>query len=414
MKRRQLIQLGKLFAVAKMSFRITAMNKAFLLITLLGPFFIGAIAILPGALAAGDGGMAERIEVGLVSDLKTFPNLAERVETELSETPVVIRSFSSAAEASRAVEDRQIAGFIEIGEAPSRADRYLYRSRTGTDHHTVILLENALGRIAKVAILEEAGLSPELLAELENSPRVEPVKLTGGSGNGGFMGVFLATMTFVMMLYMTILLYGQMIGRSVVQEKSSRTVEIMLSSLRPEELMFGKILGIGAAGLLQYALWFALAGVLLSLAASLFAFQIPALVSPGSFGLLLAFFLPAYFLYSAIYAGIGAAAEDEQHMGQLGFPVILFLMVPLILISSIVMNPSSPLSLFLSFFPMTSPIVMFIRILVEQPPVWQVLLSYALLITSIVAAAVLGGKIFRIGILMTGKRPSLKEVLRWL
>lgn len=406
----------KLLTVAKMSFRMTAMNKVFLVTTLVGPFLIGAIAILPGALAMGDAGMPERIDVGLVSDLQELPDL---LSARLAEGPVVLHRFSSSGEASRAVEEREIAGFIEVPEGPKRSDRYIYRSRTGTDHNTVMILERALSRIAKEKVLEDAGLSRDLLAALEKEPRVEAIKLGGDSGDGetgggDFMEVMFATMTFVMMLYMTILLYGQMIGRSVVQEKINRTVEIMLSSLKPGELMFGKIFGIGLAGLLQYAIWFTMAGAIITFLGGLFSLELPAIVSPGSFGLLIAYFLPAFFLYSSIYAAVGAAAEDEQHMGQLSFPIIMFLIIPLMLISTIVMNPAAPLPVVLSFFPMTSPIVMFIRILVESPPLWQVLLSYALLVASIGAAAILGGKIFRIGILMTGKRPSLKEVLRWL
>jgi len=221
-------------------------------------------------------------------------------------------------------------------------------------------------------------------------------------------------MSFVMLLYMTTLLYGQMIGRSVVTEKTSKTVEIMLSSVSPRELMFGKILGLGLAGLLQYGIWVSIALVLTRLAGPLLGIAVPASVTPGNMAWLVTFFVLAFFLYASLYAALGAAAEDEQHLGQLAWPVLIFLIVPLVMISSFVSNPGSPLSVALSLFPMTSPIVMLIRVLIAPPPLWQVALCLAILVASIYLAAAAAARIFRTGILLTGKRARLGEILKWL
>jgi ABC-2 type transport system permease protein len=204
-----------------------------------------------------------------------------------------------------------------------------------------------------------------------------------------------------------------MIGRSVVQEKTNKTVEIMLSSVRPAELMYGKIFGIGIAGLLQYAVWFLLAALVLTFLSSL-GINTPELISARLFGTLLLYFLPAFLLYAAAFAAMGAASEDEQHLGQLSTPLILFLVLPLVLIGALVMNPGSVIAQILSYFPFTAPIVMFIRVMVETPPFWQQLLSYLIVLITIALTAGFGGKIFRIGILLTGKRPSIGEVLRWM
>ncbi len=259
------------------------------------------------------------------------------------------------------------------------------------------------------------GLDPQLIRSLSEKPRLRVLKTTAEDGEEGrdFMTIMLTCIAFMMLLYMTVLLYGQMIGRSVIREKSSKTVEIILSSVRPRDMMFGKLIGIGAAGLLQYGFW-------ISLALGLSALILPALgidSTPGitatNMGFLVLFFVLASFLYAACYAAIGSAAEDEQHMGQLGMPLLLFLIVPMIMISFIITNPGSPAVVAFSLFPLTSPLVMLMRILVSTPPALEIALSVIIIASSILLTVIAASRIFRTGILMTGKRHSLGEILRW-
>jgi ABC-2 type transport system permease protein len=402
--------MRKTVAVAKMMFRITAMNKAFVIITLIGPFLIGAVAVLPGLLTASGAGMPDQTEVGIVSTMEDFPR---QLEAELQGSPVVLREFNSVEEARAAAESRDIAGYLKATAPPHETGSYSYFSRTGTDITSAEALEQALGSLASRARLQEMGVDPAVLSALRNTPDLQMMKIGGSSGSSGYMSVMFTAIGFVMLLYMTVLLYGQMIGRSVVQEKTNKTVEIMLSSVRPAELMYGKIFGIGIAGLLQYAVWFLLAALVLTFLSSL-GINTPELISARLFGTLLLYFLPAFLLYAAAFAAMGAASEDEQHLGQLSTPLILFLVLPLVLIGALVMNPGSVIAQILSYFPFTAPIVMFIRVMVETPPFWQQLLSYLIVLITIALTAGFGGKIFRIGILLTGKRPSIGEVLRWM
>ena len=178
--------------------------------------------------------------------------------------------------------------------------------------------------------------------------------------------------------------------------------------------MFGKILGLGLAGLLQYAVWVSMGVVMINLAGPAFDLSLPASVSVSNFLWLVVFFILAFFLYAAVYASLGAAAEDEHHLNQLAWPTSLFLLAPMVLISTIIMSPESPLAIGLSYFPMTSPIVMLIRILVSQPAVWELGLCITLLILAVYGTTVAGAKIFRTGILMSGKRHGIREILRWV
>ncbi len=178
--------------------------------------------------------------------------------------------------------------------------------------------------------------------------------------------------------------------------------------------MFGKIFGIGLAGILQYGVWISAAVVLTKIVGPAMNVPIPSSLSVTNMLFLLLFFVLAFFLYSSLYAAIGAAAEDEQHMGQLGTPLIMCLIIPLIMVSSIVMNPNSQLITGLSYFPLTAPIVMLTRVLVDTPPPWEILLSIGITVFTIIFVIWGAAKIFRTGILMTGKRFKIGEILKWI
>ncbi len=200
----------------------------------------------------------------------------------------------------------------------------------------------------------------------------------------------------------------------VLNEKISKTVEIMLSSVSPMDLMFGKVLGKGLASLVQYGVWLTVSLAFIRYVGPLLGVSLKLAVTPAILGWLVVFFLLAFFLYSSLYAGLGAASEDEQHLGQLAWPVILFLVIPMVMISPILSAPNSGLVTGLSFFPLTGAVVMFLRILVGPPPMWQVWLGIGLQAVTIVAVLVVSAKVFRIGILMTGRRFRIGEILRWL
>jgi len=220
--------------------------------------------------------------------------------------------------------------------------------------------------------------------------------------------------TFTMMLYMTILLYGQSIGRSVLQEKTSKTVEIMLSSVGEMDLLFGKILGQAAASLLQYGVWIGMALLGAHLIGPALGLQRMPQLSVSTLLYLVLFFLLGFFLFASLFAAFGAAARDEQNLGQLSWPVIVILVFPMVSAGPIVTNPGSSFSVLLSLFPLTAPIVMFVRILVSDPLRWQIMLSVCIQLAAVAVTILLSAKIFRVGILMTGKRFTLFEVFRLL
>ena len=229
--------------------------------------------------------------------------------------------------------------------------------------------------------------------------------------NSDFVTTLMTGLTFAILIYMTVLLYGQVIGRSVLTEKTSKTVEIMLSSVRPMDLLFGKILGKSLASLVQYGIWVTISAGVLKLVGPKLGVSIGAGLSIGMLAYLVLFFVLAFFLYCSVYAALGAAAEDEQHLGQLAWPVVIFLIIPVMLITAIIGTPRAPVIVALSLFPLTSPIVMFLRILVGAATAGEIIVSIGLIIGTTAAVIWLSARIFRAGILMAGKRFSLREVL---
>ena len=178
------------------------------------------------------------------------------------------------------------------------------------------------------------------------------------------------------------------------------------------ELLFGKILGKALASLLQYGIWVTISAAVLKLIGPRIGISIGVGLSMSTLAYLVLFFILAFFLYCSLYAALGAASEDEQHLGQLAWPVIIFLVIPVVMISSIITTPRAPVIVALSLFPLTAPIVMFLRILVGAAEPWEILVSIGLIVATTAAVIWLSARIFRVGILMTGKRFKFLEVLR--
>ncbi len=406
--------MRKLLAIAKREFRAATGNKTFVIMTILGPFILLALTVLPSMLSTNTAvmssgkPMAISVDDQLVSRFLTSALDGQGVET------VAVTDLAATKEKVLAGD---YAGYVEIPAAwPDEETRYFTKS--GTEAILFSTIENVLASYATQERIKEAGLTPEQATRLLSRPSFRVIKLGANQSEetktqDDFMGILFTALSFVMLIYMTVLLYGQMIGRSVVQEKTNKTVEIMLSSVSTRDLMFGKILGLGLAGLFQYAVWIIMGVLMIKVVGPAFNLSLPTAVTIDSFLWLVLFFILAFFLYAAGYAALGAAAEDEHHLGQLAWPLIIFLIVPMVLISPMVMSPGSPLVVGLSLFPLTSPIVMLVRVLVSTPAWWEIALCLVLLVASIYGLAVFGAKIFRTGILMSGKRPKLGEIIRW-
>ncbi len=443
--------MKKIRAVFKREYLQAVRKKSFLIMTVLTPFLFGALMIVPSffavrgigekhvAVVDGTGRLGPAVIEGLKgpepADLKGMatqdfekPGRRRRSLPGNVRAEYVNASGQDAKEAAKpclerlhAERDSDRLDGVFVVPAGAFADpslRMTYYSRSSTD----LIVQERLGRVINRALSRERlvgrGLNPSEIDTLLQDLRVEAVQLTKGGEEktGGEMN-FLVGFAFVLLIFLPVLLYGQEVMRGIIQEKTDRIVEILVSSMTPFELLSGKILGMAAVGLTQIAIWVAMGGAIASYGA---AAALSAGVNLGQFlrpALALwfvVFFVLGYLINVCIYAVGGAIVTSEKEAQQVITPVMFVMMVPWFLVMPIIMNPDSAFSTALSLIPIYTPITMFIRLLVSEPPLWQVGLSILLAVGTILGFFWVTAKIFRVGLLAYGKRPTIPELWRWL
>jgi ABC-2 type transport system permease protein len=395
-------------------------TKAFVISTLLVPFLMVAITIGPSKLASLKASGTRKIVV-VTEDAKFGQAVSAQLQAGSErKTTVTVDTNTSDAErdALRAqVTKSAIDGFLWATSSDVAAHKAVYTGREVGDFMEVAGLQKALTFAAIQQRMAARGINGADLDELLKSVRVDTVRLERGKESKvSGIAAFLATFTMVFALYMTLIIYGVTVMRSVIEEKSSRIVEVLLASIKPIDLMVGKIVGVGAAGLTQVLIW-AIGGLLftspaLFTAKSMFGTDIQ--VPLTTLVLFPFYFLLGFLLYSASFAAVGAAVNSEQEAQQFNFVVMSPIIVSMLVMMYIVRQPNAPWSVALSLFPWTAPICMFLRISVLEPPVWQIALSIAGMAGAVFVMMWLCARIYRIGILMYGKRPTLPEILKWM
>jgi len=295
-----------------------------------------------------------------------------------------------------------------------------FHSKNPGDVTVTAPLRRAVTEAVITRRLSDSGVRVENLQKVIRSVDLTLVKVTEqGEAEEKGQTLLLAT-ALAIVLYITLLTYGIATMRSILEEKSTRIVEILIASIRPSQLLAGKILGVAGVGMTQFLIWTVTAGALgayggaMSRALSPDAHPAPIHLPLSTLVYLVIFFLAGYFLYAALYATVGAIVSSEEDAQQMQWPVTLLVIMAFVPFGIILHDPNSPASVVLSLVPFFAPILMFLRIALQTPPFWQIALSLALLVLTTVGLIRFAGRVYRVGVLMYGKRPSLVEVLRWL
>lgn len=415
--------MKKLFSIIKREYWTRVRGKGFIIGTIISPVLMMSFAFVPILLARAGG----QSKINLtVLDQNGDPNLQARLEKLLEPaTPrddryeVLWETIQpgSGIEARQAELNQQIAAgkldaylILPPDLVNQEQVRYHVKNVGGSSGQ----LREALNKAVFESRVARAGLDAERIRELNKTLRLDVVNAKGERERGQ---TFILSFGLLMILYITILVYGVMVMRGVIEEKQSRIIEVLLSSVRPFELMLGKIIGIGAVGLTQYLIW-AICGAGISAVAALPALATGAVKIPSISILQIVFFVVyfvlGYFLYATFYAMVGAIVSNDEDGQQMQMPVTMTIVVPVMLSTMVMRNPDSTASTILSLIPFFSPVLMFLRIGMQTPPWWQIALSIVLMIGTILAAVWLVAKIYRVGVLMYGKRPTLPELIKWL
>ena len=313
------------------------------------------------------------------------------------------------------VSSGDIDGYLWLSDDAVAARKVTYEGQASSGFMEKSWLGGQLDRAILLRELAQRGVSGDQADVLLKPVKLEVVQLKGGhETKANDKGMFFAILIMVMLLYMAVIFYGVSVMRAVLEEKNSRVMEVLLSSATSTELMAGKLIGVGAVGLTQIGIWITMASVyaLPALAASASAGEIH--IAPLTLVAFALFFLLGYLLYSSVYAAVGAVITSEQEGQQLQFIILLPLILAVFMMGPVMRAPDSPVAMWTSMVPFFSPILMYVRIAIQPPPAWQIALSLLLLVATIAGILVLCARIYRIGILMYGKRPTLPEIMKWL
>ncbi len=299
------------------------------------------------------------------------------------------------------------------------SNRIEYRADAVSNILTQQRLETEVAAAVRQARLQDAGYDQAEVAELVRPVKLVSVRISpAGSREQGGQAQFLLAYMLSFLLYAILAIYGVQVMQGVLEEKGSHVVELILSSVRPFDLMMGKLVGIGLVGLTQLAIWLGMLGLGTALAtAGVLPLRagLPLPVLELSFAFhFLALFVVGYFVYASFYAAIGAASSSLQDAQQFAFVAVLILLAGFMLFLPVVNAPDSRLAVVASLIPVFSPLIMMLRITVKMPPTWQIAVGYTLAVLFIVFMIWACGRIYRVGILLHGKKPTPRELWRWV
>ena len=417
-------------------------NKAFLLITLLSPLGILVFYSLP--LLINEFSSPDTVNILVIDDSKqSLLKIADSDEKN------IYFQYAQSNKLEDAKENFVEKGFTAILHIPPIKNLSKPKGITLTSEHalsikTVSFIEKQLQKRIEHIKLTNAGLSKEILAQLKSDVRINTQTIAADNEIAKDASAAIATMFGMgagIIIYMILLIYGTMVMRGVMEEKTNRIVEVIISSVKPFQLMMGKILGIGAVGLTQFAIWGILLFAINMIFSPILLSNLPDInaVNPqvtseqtAELGkimetiqsiqyfdftpLLISFvfyFLFGYLLYASLFAAVGSIAGEQNDNQSITFIVILPIIISFMIGINVINNPNSNLAIWSSIIPLTSPIVMLVRIPFGVP-FWQIALSCLCLILGFIGSTWLAAKIYRTGILMYGKKISLKEVGKWL
>ncbi len=417
-------RLRNVWIVAKREYGARVRTRSFLLSTFATPVLMLTILTLPALIAGSTvNGMmrynSQPVRLAIACDNRALADLARGELMRSARGRYVVSIVSPANEAAHQQLAKQAAaseidGYVWL-DGPARTSRHVVLT---TNRMGDFILQNRLAAALSYAFAAEQMVSRGTSADdvATTLQRVDVTTVKPANSFSVFNAVRGAAVVFVLLFVMcfSLLTYGVMVMRSVMEEKTSRITEVLLCSTTAQELMTGKIIGTGSVGLTQIGVWLGLAAFTASRSMYVRAAINVLDVGPSIIISFIIFYLLGYLLYSAIFAGVGAIFNSIDDAQQWNFVIILPLIASSALILPVATSSDSAVAVIASIFPFCAPILMFERMAVHDPPVWQVALSLIVLLATIGAAMLICGRIYRVGILMHGKRPSIREIARWL
>lgn len=416
--------LDRILVIARRDYLSRVRTPAFWITTVILPVLMAGWAVLPSLIMAKSRG---GLRLAVIDETaKVAPALQKqvagaagaegaKVDLTLKVEPPAADAAAQKKELDRRVLADEIDAWLWITPRVFDDNKVEYHGRTLSNFITLERVEHLLSRVVSDQRLTAAGFDAKRVAELAQDVDLAKTQVTerGGKAGGGLGDIIIAVALF-MILYMTIIIYGQMMMHGVLEEKANRVVEVIVSTTTPEQLMAGKLVGICGVALTQIGVWLISASLVTGPA---LAARLPAGVNislpPAVIAHFVAMFLLGFVFYASWYALIGAAFNSPQEAQQLASIGVFFVVVPWMVFMPVLNDPSSTMATVISLIPLFTPMIMMLRIAVKMPPAWQLALAYTLTILADLGMVWLCARVYRIGILMYGKKPSLQEIWRW-
>jgi ABC-2 type transport system permease protein len=427
--------MGKMWVVFKREFLERVRSKWFIVATLLGPVFLGLITVLPIALAAKTKSSQRLSDVVIVD--ATSSDLGARVSKSLAEiTPTApaprLRTVSAeqvAQEETRATQEvmrREALGYMVLDANTLAGKEMRYAGRNATALIDVETIERIVRQSLLGQRLEREGINAGRVAALTNvrlDARTEKITDRGKEGASGLASFFFGY-GMAIILYMMIAIYGQSIMRGVLEEKTTRVAEVVVSSVKPDTLLAGKILGSGMVAVTQMSAWLAMSFLLYQVRGPVLqmfgappmagaALRIPS-VEPLVGVALFLFFVFGFIFYAALFGAVGAMVSNQEDVQQAATPVMLLLVSSIVFMQPILLNPSNTLAVTMSILPFSAPLMMPLRMALIAVPWYEIVGALLSVAIGCWLAIWLSARIYRVGLLMYGKRPSMRELAKWI
>ena len=441
--------MNKMLAIVKREYLERVRSKMFIIATLLGPLLMVALTIVPAVLMSIKTGGAtriaiidessriyERLQDSLVNrvELDDEENGGETAQQQASNQQAQaiirgrfdVRPVDAAGksldeirqELGASVRKNELDGYLIVPRDVLQGGKASYYARNTGDVFSIGQVRRSLNSAVIAERMKDEQIDESKVRRVQQSVGMNTEKVTERGSERDTGGGFFLAYIVGFLIYFTTNIYGQFVLAAVVEEKTTRISEVLFSSAPAFPLMLGKLVGVSLVALTQYAVWvgallvFSLFGVG-ALAASGANIALPT-IAPSLVVYLFLFFLLGYFIYATIYALVGAMVTTTQEGGMVATPIIFLLIIGFFLSFAVIRSPSSPFSFWVSMVPFFSPITMLVRIATETPPFWQIALSLVIGYATVIALIWFAARVYRVGMLMYGKRATLPEVLRWV
>jgi ABC-2 type transport system permease protein len=393
-------------------------SRWFVVMTLIGPIGMIAMIVIP-ALIARSSTEGTKVDIVDRSGVLAAP-LAKALADEAWIVSIAPPDTPDAVEEAKIRRD-EINGYIVIDARALEDGPIVYRGDNASSQAVQLVLRRNIEVVLLAQRARDAKLTEAQLVAITRGLNFSPQHTTGEKEASSGTGAFFVGFILGMILYMVITVYGIGVMRSVVQEKASRVMELMIAAVAPRSLMAGKILGVGAAGLIQVGAWLAIGAVMLAYRAELLGVfgiagggkALPPLTA-DEVAVILAYFVMGYFFYAAMYAALGAMVSSEQDTQQVQLPVTMLLIIGFVCLQVISNDPRGSSAAAVTLVPFWSPILMPTRYVLGGASLGEVALSLGILALSTAVVVRAAAKIYRVGVLLYGKRPGVKELIRWL